>query len=1796
MVLLSILKDMHQAYPNGNHATTENGLSTETELDGYKIVEALFTSERTSVERAIRLVDGATVILKRIKAEFADPGRLSRFSFSYDVLQKFDHPNIIKALGWISDQSRPAIVFEDSHSISLRAYLDTFAGQPLPLSNFLDIAIQVAEALSVIHYAQVIHKDLHPGNILIQPDTGHVQIIDFGLATLLSREQPNLTPPERIEGVLAYVSPEQTGRMNRVVDYRSDFYTLGVTCYELLAGAPPFAATDALGLVHAHIAKTQIPLLEVRADIPEVLSHIIDKLLNKEAENRYQSAFGLKKDLEKCREALLKNIPVAVFPLAEDDFSATFQVPQKLYGRKNEVNLLLRRFFQAAGGKPRLLAVGGYSGIGKSALINEVHKPIAAHNGLFLAGKFDQFQRNVPYSALQVALRGWLQQMLSLSEKELAAKRDKLINQLGANARVLIDFMPEFERVLGSLPMVSKLGAEESRNRFQLVFQQFVKWISYERPLVMFIDDIQWADSGTLNLLPALISETGARLLIIVAFRDNEVGPLHSARLMLDLLSGSSVYAGQTSEMSLGPLDEVDTCQLLKDTLHRPADEIVPLAALVQAKTAGNPFFISEFLKTLYHDGLLSFDLTLQRWQWSVKDIDAKGITDNVVELMLGKMQLLPAPAQALICIGACIGNRFDLDMVALVADLPLPDVLVRLWPALRDGLILQDGGDWFCSMLGSSALKAASSHSHSRDITVAHCRFLHDRMFQAAYESMPVEGREQTHLRIGRLLLSKSANEAFADVPFEVVEQLNLARRLITENAERELLAELNLQAASKSMAASVWQAAVDYCDTAIQLLPEVAWESHYHLISKLYQLKAEGEYLIGRTEASENSYEVLFEHLQEPLLKAQIYARRLTQSIGRGQWALGLEYGLDGLGCLGVSIPDDRNLATAIEGEKQRLHEVLSGEVISSLPEVDEMTDAGQLTELAIMSNLALNCKIIGKRELSDFFTLRGCNLVCRGGKSDLAAILLACYAHYLVDLNKWQSAYSQGVAAKKLADSYSPCREISNCYNVVVALVLYLKSPMMDCARVLRQGARFGLENGEVARAGICLSNRVYMEFVAGASLRTCQRHSKKAYDFLKRMNLFQPTTEYVLKTLVALMDAPENAPNLLDDEYFAPSLLENARPTFHYIVLEIFRAYLAYWCDNKGAALEHLKKARMQPAKLPQAYYSVELDFYTALVLASQTSPLSDEDSLLLQSCLQQLEALAAFYPPNFAYKYLLVKAELCRQQGDPIDQTCRLYRDAIYAAKTNGFIQYQALGCELLGEYWLSHGFTELAEPFIREAVSAYRQWGCNLKIHHLKTRHQQLLQNTAQRDSYSASMSETLDSRSGLRLDMDSVMKSAQAISSELQLPKLGSKVLQVIAESAGATFAALVIQSNDGVRVEAMAGKESSVDLPLLLDVCEELPLKLVRYVLHSDETVSIGNLDATHGFADDRYFITNQPRSVLCMPVEYRDECIGALYLENKLSTDAFTPDRLGVIKLLLAQAAISFENARLYGEVTTLNQTLERKVESRTKDLAAANSRLSQAVEELKFANEELNTFSYSVSHDLRSPLRGIKGFAQILRDQYGPLMDASGINLLGKILKSGQKMSDLIDGLLDVSRIQRRELALGIVDLSAMVTELFSELTERFPEQKIVWTCAPDVKVVADERMMYAVLENLINNACKYSGLKPISKIEFGWLQPAWHEIPQGVGNVPDALPPGTRVYFVKDNGEGFDMDHAQKLFGSFQRLHSEKQFPGTGIGLATVKRIIEKHGGNIWAQAIKGTGATFFFTLAEGVAS
>jgi predicted ATPase/tRNA A-37 threonylcarbamoyl transferase component Bud32 len=934
---------------------------------GYQILAQIYESANSAVYRARREQDDGAVILKVLKEDYPTPAELTRYKQEYEITRNLDVEGTVKTYGLEPYQRTLVIILEDFGAFSFRQLLDSHieSNSNFSLPEFLKIAIKITEILGQIHSSNIIHKDINPSNIVFNPETGILKIIDFGISTQLSRENPTLKNPNVLEGTLAYMSPEQTGRMNRSLDYRTDFYSLGVTFYELLTGKLPFESADALSLVHCHLAKVPVSPREINSEIPKAVSDIVMKLMAKTAEERYQSAWGLKTDLENCLSQLQKTGNISCFWLASNDISDKFQIPQKLYGREAEIETLLTAFERVAAGGGRspqppllrgtsenlpgeentaassgyergieMMLVAGYSGIGKSSLVAEIHKPNTRLRGYFTEGKFDQFQRNIPYSAIVSAFKGLVRQLLSENSSQLAQWREKLLAALGANGQVIIDVIPEVELIVGKQPPVPELGPTESQNRFNLIFGQFIRaFCTKEHPLVIFLDDLQWADSATLKLIELMMTDNETQYLFLIgAYRDNEVNPAHPLMMTLE---GLRNRGATINFITLAPLELEHISRLIADTLHSNTDAVKPLAKLVKRKTGGNPFFANQFLKTLHAEKLITFDFQRHVFVWDISNIEAQDITDNVVDLMIGNLKKLPESTQQVLRLAACVGASFDLTTISIVCEKSKEAVFPDLVTAIQSGLILPT------SELDTQLL-------------IQDYKFLHDRVQQAGYALIDEAQKTAVHLQIGRLLLQNTDPKALSEEIFEIVDHLNLGVELVTDRAERDEIAKLNLMAGKKAKAATAYVAAVDYLNTGLNLLNVDSWQSNYDLTLALHEEAAEAAYLNGDFPKMEQLAEEVLNRAKTVLDKVKVYDVKIQAAGAQSKIKEGIQISLIALTQLGISLPEDPS-QWDVQRKLKKTASLVADRDIEDLINLPLMIEPDKQAALLIFSSIA-------------------------------------------------------------------------------------------------------------------------------------------------------------------------------------------------------------------------------------------------------------------------------------------------------------------------------------------------------------------------------------------------------------------------------------------------------------------------------------------------------------------------------------------------------------------------------------------------------------------------------------------------------------------------------------------------------------------------------------------------------------------------------------------------------------------------------------------------------------------------
>ncbi|MEH2160511.1 MAG: AAA family ATPase [Nostoc sp.] len=1535
-------------------------------LPGIAIQDKIYESSNSLVYRGIR-EDGVAVVVKILKLDYPSPQELTRYRQEYKITRSLNLEGVVKAYSQQDYQRTLVILLEDFGGESLEQWMhkrpDIFC--PMPLSTFLGVAIAVCDILGRINAANVIHKDINPGNIVLNLDTGVVKIIDFGIATQFNRTNPTFKSPHVLEGTLAYLSPEQTGRMNRLLDYRTDFYSLGVTFYELLTGYLAFPTTDVLELVHCHIAKHPVPPNEINTTIPKPVSDIILKLMAKNAEERYQSAWGIKADLEICVQQLEEIGQISSIQLGLQDASGQFQIPQKLYGRDKEVAMLLAAFARVAcpqsnpvaalpnnsettsqseqTGNPKfqveMMLVSGYAGIGKSALVQEIYKPITQKRGYFVSGKFDQFRRNIPYSAIADALQKLVQQLLSEPDEQVQQWRSLLLTALGNNGQIIIDVIPEVELIIGKQLPVPEIGATEAQNRFHRIFGQFVRvFCSQSHPLVIFLDDLQWIDLATLNLIELMLLDEQARSLFLIgAYRDNEVNPTHPLALMLERLRKQGAVL---QEIILAPLTLLSLNQLIAETLHQDTDIVRPLSELVLRKTEGNPFFVIEFLRMLHSENLLTFDAQYLSWQWNIADIQAQDITDNVVELMLHKLKKLPENTQQILRLAACIGAEFNLDTLSIVCEKPHETVFQDLLTAIQVGLIQP------LSELDENLL-------------IQEYKFLHDRVQQASYTLIDESQKQIVHLQIGRNLLGKILPERLSDRLFEIVDHLNHGIELVTDQLERNEIARLNLITGQKAKAAIAYSVAQNYLARGRAWLADSSWQTNYELTLELYTETTEVAYLCGEFEQVESWAVVVLQAAKRVLDIVKVYEVKIQTDIAQNQPLEAINTGLQLLQQLGISFPETPTQSD-IQFELDTITSLIGEKPIEDLLHLPEMTEPEKLAAMRILSSITI-AVYVAAPDLMPLLVSKQVNLSIQSGNAVVSPFAYAFYGLILCGTSEnIEIGYEFGQLALNLLSHLNVHSLRARTLLIVNNFIIHWKEHIRNTIQPLREAYQKGLEVGDLEFAAYCAHCYCFQFYAVGKELVEVEREMTKYNEAIRQIKQKTALTwNQIYQQAIANLMSFLVSPTRLAGEFYNE---ENGLPQhetandgtatfdvyFHKLILCYLFSEYAQAVKNSTIAERYL--IRITGTPVAPFYYLY--DALARLAIYSESSAQVQEELLKKVTLSQEkMKQWAQYAPMNCLHKYHLVQAENARVLSQWFEAE-EFYEQAIQGARENEYIHEEALAYELAAKHYLVRGRQKIAQTYMKEAHYCYERWGATAKVRDLEARYPQFFPHLSSVASTPIrTTAGTTSNTSHIAFDLTAVMKAIQAISSEIELDHLLRSLMKILIENAGAQTGYLILENSGKWVIEASSELnegENGYATQVLQSIptANHLPESIINYVIRTHESVILNDATREGNFINEPYIQQNQTQSILCLPLLNQGKLVGVLYLENKLATGAFTPDRVSVrasvpevlgdatrsqvLNLLSTQAAIAIENAKLYSKLraseSQINQFLE------------------------------------------------------------------------------------------------------------------------------------------------------------------------------------------------------------------------------------------------------------------------------
>jgi PAS domain S-box-containing protein len=1519
-------------------------------IPGIAIQNKIYESSNSIVYRGIRedglshcFADTAKVVVKLLKQDYPTPQEIIRYRQEYEITRSLNVAGVIKAYSQQNYQRTLTIFLEDFGGESLEYWMqqhpETFC--PMPSSLFLPLAIDLTDILGRIHAARVIHKDINPSNIVFNRDTGVVKIIDFGIATRFNRTNPTFKSHSVLEGTPAYISPEQTGRMNRLLDYRTDFYSLGVTFYKLLTGQLPFATTDMLELVHCHLAKQPVPPHELNVMIPQSISEIILKLMAKNAEDRYQSTWGIKADLEQCDQQLEATGQIDSIQLGLQDVSDQFQISQKLYGRKAEISALLAAFDRVvatdcvandlmnchtecssiANPLPIML-ISGDAGVGKSALVRELYKPITQERGYFISGKFDQFQRNIPYSAIVDALKKLVQQILSEPDEQVQQWRSRLLAAMGNNGQLIVDVIPELELIVGKQSPVPEVGATEAQSRFNRSFQQFIRvFCLAEHPLVIFLDDLQWIDSATLKLVELLLlNEQTQFLFLIGAYRDHEVNPTHPLVLTLERLRKQGAVL---QEITLSPLTLEPLSQMIAETLHLNIDTVRSLAQLVLHKTEGNPFFVSEFLKLLHSENLLSFDAEHLNWQWNVAQIEAQGITDNVLKLLLLKLKKLPERIQHVLRFAACIGAEFDLETLAIISEQSPQTVFLDLLAAVQAGLIQP------ISELDENLL-------------VQEYKFLHDRVQQAAYALIPEEQRQVTHYSIGQLLLNKLSEVEQSELLFDIVNHINFGQSFLTQQDEKEKIARLNWAAAQKAIPSTAYEAAIRYLETGIALLGEAAWVNQYDLMLNLYRNLCAAQLSNASYEQLSATITIALKHISSPVDRADVYGFQVTQYTLQGKCEEAIQIGLTGLRNLGIEI-ESESLTELVREEFAAVAEKLEGRSISSLLDLPIASDLVIQATIKLLIILEAPAYITANIELHSFNALRAVRLSIEHGN---IAESIQAYADYGFYLGVMKGQYQRGYEFANLAVqlSYKLNTKSQSCQAAFLlgAFIHVWAKPIAGAAAINNEGFLAGMESGEIQFAAYNLFGNIFNRLFQGKNLidiaENIERYWLVAERFQDEVLRVALAGAKIFVTKLSLGQTQENDRAIVEAEAII-CRGETSQTLLSVCVYYILRMHLSCLTANFEQGYHYFIEAgKISNAAAGFTTYSgyyyygslILLNLYSGFYQAEQSNAWEQ-----IRANQERLKTWSDSCPENFLHKFHLVEAEKARVLGKVFEAE-EFYEQAISGAAENEFIQEEALAYELAAKFYLKRGRSKIAQTYLKEASYCYERWGATAKVKDIKTRYPQFFPKSSDVAYTPLHTTSGTASHSDSAFDLAAVMKAAQAISSEIELEQLLRTLMKILIENAGSQTGFLILENSGEWVIEAVFEPNSgeagwALQVLQSIPIADRLPLSIIQYVIRMHKSVILNDPTRKGDFVHKPYIQRHQPQSILCLPLLNQSKIVGVLYLENRLVTGAFTSDRLQVLHLLSAQAAISIENAKLYTKLRASESQLAQFLEA-------------------------------------------------------------------------------------------------------------------------------------------------------------------------------------------------------------------------------------------------------------------------
>jgi len=1785
-------------------------------IDNYTIQEVVAEGKNTLIFRAKRKKDQASVIIKFLKNESNNQKNIDQITHEYEILKKIQSDHVAKSFELLPVQNSWILVMEDAKADNLSHLIEE---TPPDLLEALEIAIDIADAVGEIHNQHIIHKDLKPQNILINGER-KIKVIDFGIATQLSKEVQQTFNPAQAEGSIAYISPEQTGRMNRPLDYRTDLYSLGVTLYQLFTQKLPFEADTALELIHLHIAQKPVPPRDINPHLPQVISDIILKCMSKEAEYRYHSAFGLKNDLIKCRKLLLETSEIPYFTIGEKDVFDHFHIPDKLYGRQKEIDFINQCFNEALNGEKILLALSGYSGVGKTSLVLEAQKNIVAKNGRFVRAKFEQFKRNTPYSGLIQAFQELIHQLLGEPDEVLHEWKERLLTAVGTKGQVIIDVIPDLKLIIGEQPPVEKLTPQENANRFNYVMIHFLNTLLRpDQPLVIFIDDFQWADESSLRLLELFFGDpTLKNLLFVIAYRDNEVSTFHPLMIALREIEAQK---GKIVILPINPLSEHATTELIQDAFYGPPKQNHAMANLVFKKTEGNPFFALQFLKLLYQEELFTFDKERGCWIAKLDAITEAKVTDNVADLLLTKLKSLPSKLLNLLSTGSVIGSRFEKRFLAKVTGLSEEKLSSLLETAQQEELIIQEG----------TQRKSLFSDGKSNAVFYS---FVHDRIQQAAYSLLTEESKQKNHYKIGKALLEDSTEERKRELSIDIVNHFNFVNSHDLTQKEKDELIHVNLMAGLKAKESAAYSAAIQYFNKGIELLPENAWTTHYEMTMELHKNLTPCLAISGGAKQAETNFDICIEKARTNMEKAPLYGELIALYSLLQDYEKAFSTAVKALKLLGLNYDVHPSRFKVIK-------DILKFKIQTHFHKIEDIENMPFLTEgtypliFAIIQALSYPTFVTGNTNLFLANAVLVSSLSLKHGVSRPTATQLAAYAMALGSerMCDYAGCVLYGKLALSVSKDFPRSIEKEGTIYVYYSFINRWKDHLKSGILPLRQNYRGLLEIGQASYAA---ADGVYFNLISLVTGEKLDVVLESAIEIINEIKKFSARSEefsaMVHREVCACLkgltsDSTDPRPPELTDEYLnAQSSTQNMLYLLRY---DIWHMILLYLFGRYDEALSLGAKVLTKTENYPNWIEWHVFFFYYSLTLAATLHAPDDKQGKWKQllSNYKKLQRWGKASPINYAHYEKIVRAEIARIQND--EKIAAYYEDAIRAAKKNEAIQDIALAYELLGKYYATNTLNELASFFLHKALECYTLWGADAKCLDFKNAYAEYLMleslsltsyDTENRNLTTTVVNRTYQTTSptfkgttthktgspdigGGDFDVKALVNASQTLSKEIVLEKLMESIMHLVIINAGADKAFLILFENKKAFIYSqifLDQKYAPLTSPIPIDQQkEELSLAIVNFVTRTNNELLLNDATDEGNFRYDPYVLKKRPKSILCLPLIQKGSVTGVLYLENSATAGAFTAERLSLLSVLSSQMAISIENAQFYAK-------LETKVHDRTKKLQERNLELQQALQTIKNVQQQmiqqeklasLGLLTAGVAHELKNPLNFVLNFSQLAEENLHEMVneiEASGSisreklhanceiqhNFLNKVITHGKRADSIIKEMLmhayQGSGSSQQVNLKGIIEQA--LTLIDQSYRKKDPQFNVTIHKNFDESlnhIDAFPSDLLRVFINLFDNAF-YALLQKQKLSDFNFTPSL---------SIKTARNGPSAIITINDNGPGIPQTIINNVFQPF--FTTKPTGTGTGLGLSIVYDVITKqHHGTIQVSSIPGDSTEF----------